>query len=287
MAKLKPAPQLAIVEGFDWKTERVEIRIVTPEEAERFLRHRNNYNRPLNEARATRLADDLTAGIFVFNGDTVRFDREGNLLDGQHRLFAIALANVPCKLILAFGLDPEVFDTIDVGARRTAADTVARLGMDKYRQHVAATCQWLVRWQRNDFREYLRPQKVANHEVKETLRANPDLVRSVECCISARSIANPGLLAAVHYRVACRDSDLADRLISTLIEPAGTPVDDPFFVFRDTCLEAKKSARRRDPTVTLALLVKAVNAAKVGKRVQRLIWRSQGQGSEAFPVLEV
>lgn len=289
MSKANTQAELSLVgtDSFDWEREQVVIKLVTPHEAQALLDARNNVNRPFVERRAIEMAEAISNGRFVFNGDTVRFDRNGKLLDGQHRLWAIAVAGIPAKLLLIFGLDPEVFDTIDVGARRSGGDTVSCMGFKKYRNEIASACQWLTRLQRGDFVESLRPQKVKNADVKKCLRDNLDVVRSVERCTAARSIMNVGILSALHYRVACRDADLAERMVSTLREPAGISIHDPFYVFRDTALQDKAQTVRRSPAVMLALLIKAANAGAAGKTVKRLVWRCQGYGAEAFPQLEI
>ncbi|MDH3595781.1 MAG: hypothetical protein OEU09_14110 [Rhodospirillales bacterium] len=274
-------------DGFDWSEKRIMEREVAPAEAEALFNACNTSNRPLVSGRAEELTEAMKSGRFRFNGDTIRWDRNGELLDGQHRLIAVSMSGKTTRLLLVFGLDPEVFDTIDVGAKRSAADTIARLGEERYRSEIGSACQWLVRWQRGDMDRSDRPRKVSNSEVKGVYRDNLDLVTSVELCTSLRSIGTVGVLSAVHYRVAQRDPELARRMVATLKEPAGIGVTDPFYVFRDTMLEMRRRAGRRDAIVVLALAIKAVNAAALGKGMKRLRWQRRGRTEGSFPTLSV
>lgn len=271
--------------GFDWSQERIMLLDVTPAMAEALL-NSNTKNRPLTSGRVEEYAAEMRAGRFPFNGDTVRFDTEAKMLDGQHRLWAIIETDVTMRMLLVFGLDPECFDTIDIGKIRTGPDTVWNLGEDRYRAEIASACQWLVRWQRGDLDTSARARKVTNTEVKEVYRDNADLVISVELCTALRSIGTVGILSAVHYRVAQRDAELAERMLATLREPAGVAVNDPFFVLRDTLLNMRRSCGRRDPIMVLALAIKTVNAAAQGRKMKRLSWRPH-RAAGSFPVLDV
>jgi hypothetical protein len=274
-------------DDFDWSEKRTIVCDVTPAMAEAFLNACNTNNRKLVSGRAEGIAKRMTAGRFVFNGDTVRFDIARAILDGQHRLWAIILSGKTIKMLLIFGLDPEVFDTIDIGAKRTAGDTISVCGEPRYTTEIASACQWLVRWQRGDLDRTNRPLGVTNSDVKEAYRENPDLVTSVELCMVLRSIGAVGIISVVHYRVAQRDADLAALMVATLREPAGVGVTDPFFVFRDTVLNMRRTGGRRDAIMMLALAIKAVNAAAQGKRMKRLSWRRRDREAGSFPQLDV
>ncbi|WP_460985736.1 ParB N-terminal domain-containing protein, partial [Staphylococcus aureus] len=63
-------------------------------------------------------------------GDTIRFDKDGSLIDGQHRLLACVNTNLAQNFLIVYGLDSEVFDVIDNGKGRTNADV---LGMKHYK----------------------------------------------------------------------------------------------------------------------------------------------------------
>ena len=67
----------------------VSVMTVTPSQAGIWLKSNPN-NRSLSRSRVERLAGYMREGKFHQNGDTIRFDEDGALLDGQHRVGAHA-----------------------------------------------------------------------------------------------------------------------------------------------------------------------------------------------------
>ena len=95
--------------------------LITPEQAKEWLKS-NTLNRPLRMRRVAALVRDIKAGNFYLTHQGIAFDEEGNLLDGQHRLTAIALAEMPATMNVTFGLPREAMVAVDVGATRNIAD---------------------------------------------------------------------------------------------------------------------------------------------------------------------
>lgn len=85
-------------------------------------------NRTIRPDVVAILATAMAHGQFLYNADPIRFDTEGHLIDGHHRLTACVLANVPFTTAVARGLDPEVRTTIDIGLKRTLADHLKMRG---------------------------------------------------------------------------------------------------------------------------------------------------------------
>lgn len=109
--------------GFDWSIVRKLTVRVTPQLAREWL-SRNTNNRGLKKGRVSDLAANIVAGKWIYDGSPIKFDRAGVLSDGQHRLAAIALANVSCVLDVVFGLDPQARLVHDTGVPRSTADIV-------------------------------------------------------------------------------------------------------------------------------------------------------------------
>lgn len=94
------------------------IESVSPEIASWWLQM-NTHNRNLNKSRVSQLADDMRKGLWVVNGEPIQFDREGRLINGQHRLHAIVMSGVTLDMLVVRGLDPRAQDTIDIGSSRS------------------------------------------------------------------------------------------------------------------------------------------------------------------------
>jgi hypothetical protein len=84
----------------------------------------NTENRRLDPARVAKYHSDMTSGFWVFNGDPIRFDNGGNLIDGQHRLAAIVKSNLTFDFLVVEGLDRGCRKTIDTGKVRSPGDAL-------------------------------------------------------------------------------------------------------------------------------------------------------------------
>lgn len=108
---------------------------VTPELAEKFL-IQNTRNRKLRSAHLKAIVRELKEGKWQFNGDALRFDSKGTLVDGQHRLHAILLSGVTAKTLVMFGLAPEVYEDIDkIRSARKTTDYVDAQLKEKFAQN--------------------------------------------------------------------------------------------------------------------------------------------------------
>lgn len=101
----------------------ISIELVTAKLAEEYLSTNTN-NRKYRPKKIREYARYLKNGSFVFNGDPIRFDADGILLDGQHRLHAIKDTGIPAELLVIRNLPASVMSTIDQGAPRSAIDIV-------------------------------------------------------------------------------------------------------------------------------------------------------------------
>lgn len=91
---------------------------ITPKKAAEWLK-RNVANRPLSQRTVTNYATAMADRAWKLNGDSIRFNGSGDLIDGQHRLTGCVKAGVPFDSYVIRGLDHDAFDTIDQGRRRT------------------------------------------------------------------------------------------------------------------------------------------------------------------------
>jgi len=97
---------------------------VTPEWAQRVLDERNTDNRRLSPHRIDSYARSIIAGKWKVNNDDICFDKDGILLNGQHRLAAVVKAKMTIKMSFKFGLNDDIIPTIDEGKRRTNLDVM-------------------------------------------------------------------------------------------------------------------------------------------------------------------
>lgn len=259
--------------------------ILTPEIAMEML-EANKHNRPLRQSLINRITDQIRRGKWKFNGDTIKISTTFDVLDGQHRLWAVCEAKRPVETLVVFGIDREAFDTIDTLRNyRSASDTVALEGVARHRAILATALSWLVRYERGVMLEYKQPKnRIENADVKEALRANPNIAAAAERVSRLRRLINPGLLAFHYYIVASQNTALADEMVDVLSDPGRTAINHPYFQLR---AHLASEHTLKEPVKTTALMIKASNAAYRGDKLAALEWRPQGRNPERFPTLDV
>ena len=263
-----------------------KIVTITPEMATALL-EKNTNNRPLNEMHVKRLVRQIEDGKWKFNGDTIKISDEGAVLDGQHRLWAIIEAKTPVQLIVAYGIRQDAFSTIDTLRKvRTGADIIALSGTTRYRNVIASSLTWLLRWQRGVIVEHRAPEnKIENSDIETAFDAHPEIIRAVERAVAVRRLCTASQMACFYYVLANRNQVLADRMMETLENPAKVALSDPFFRLRNYF--TADHHKKKDPVTTMALSIKAANIAKDNRKSASLSWRSHGKHAEPFPTLDV
>lgn len=260
--------------------------ILTPEKAAELLEH-NTLNRPLNGNHVQRIARQIDEGKWRFNGDTIKISSTNDVLDGQHRLWAVIEAKKPIETVIVHGIEREAFATIDTLRKmRSGGDTLALCGATRYRIITATALQWLLRWQRGVLEDFRAPQnRIENSDVEAAYENNPQIVRAVERAAKLRGLANPAIMAFFYYVLTNRNEALAERMMATLEDPGNVGVNDPFFRLR--VYFTSDHHKIKEPLVTIALAIKASNAATKNQKIQVLNWRNQGSRAEDFPKLDV
>lgn len=108
---------------FDESKVTNSIEVLSPEYSAQVINTLNGTNyRKLSPEVVTKYASAMESGNFPFTGDTIKFDWNGNLMDGQHRLSAIAKVGIPQKMIVVRGLDPKIAVYLDGGRKRSIQD---------------------------------------------------------------------------------------------------------------------------------------------------------------------
>lgn len=148
----------------------IEAITITPAMANQWLKS-NTHNRPARKPHVSRLANEMVKGNWQLNGETIKFDTWGRLIDGQHRLMAIVEASQPITTHVCTGLaaDSDIFATIDVGLNRSAGSVLAMNGI-KYPNQIAAA----IAFMKQTFGDSTSTPKVTNADTLQTYAENPD-----------------------------------------------------------------------------------------------------------------
>lgn len=86
-------------------------------------------NRSLSRQTVIRYRDEMISDNWQLTYETIKFDGDGRLFDGQHRLAACVEANVPFTTYVVYGADPSATTSLDTGRRRTNGDFLGIKGI--------------------------------------------------------------------------------------------------------------------------------------------------------------
>lgn len=135
---------------------RIEIMSVTPKMALAWMEKSVCKNRSLRTGMVMKYAGDMLEGRWVLNGETIKISSTGQVLDGQHRLWAVIESGCIVQMAVAFEEDHEkageIQATVDSGVARTSADALSIMGIDHSRVVAPAVRISVVyrRWAESD-----------------------------------------------------------------------------------------------------------------------------------------
>lgn len=264
----------------DW-----EVLEITPELAKQWLERNIENNRGIRPQVVDAYARDMAAGRWHITGDPIRFDEDGNLIDGQHRLHAVIKSGVPITSCVVRGIRREAFFVIDSGIRRTMGDEFTFAG-EKNAIALAAAIHQLMRYERN-IMDKGTSLKATRAEYMEELERHPEIRDSIHFGQMTKNILRHSIGTALHYLFSRKDKVLADEFFIKLAQGTNLEDDDPIYMLRERLMREniKGGKTRMVPREVIALVIKAWNAKRKNERPRSLRWRGQGEGAEEFPVI--
>jgi hypothetical protein len=259
---------------------KVSNEVITPEIAKQMLAA-NSGNRTVSQANVKKIVRSMLAGDFVLNGDSIRIDSDGELLDGQHRLIACVESGVSFQSIVIRGLDRSVFRTIDQGSTRRASDVLSCI-KEANAKTLAATLRLIDSYEKGTIDSGRRTMQ-DNYKIIDLLEKYPKARDSVSVVgKKLRGLISESGASACHYLFASRDSVAADLMIEQLHTGRGMQDGSPVFLLRERLL-ANLTNRSKLPDVhKIALMIKAWNSLRDGKPIKQLKFCD----GESFPVVK-
>lgn len=103
------------------KDNAAQVYMVGPDLAAQWL-ELNKRNRDTRDSIVAKYAADMLAGRWKLVGDAVQFDTGSNIINGQHRLWAVVESGCTVPLLVMFDCDPESIDVMDDHLKRSLRD---------------------------------------------------------------------------------------------------------------------------------------------------------------------
>lgn len=258
---------------------------ITPDIAQALF-DRNKRNRPFSKSTGERYAKIIEEGRWVLSSDAIALDWNGNLINGQHRLWAVMDTCVPSWFHINIDLDPAAFAVLDNGKMRNAGDVLSIDGYSHARLR-AAVIRLLLAAKAG--RLWTNERRAENDEVAVAALGYDE---RMEACIRAAKQArkkSDGLLAEssivfVLYVYGRDHAEAIQDYVNRMASQLGfTGEDDPAYVVLRTLQRDRANQTRMRFTEYLALVVKGAEKHIHGEPLRY----ARGSRVTAWPTISV
>jgi hypothetical protein len=261
----------------------LKLMTITPAMAQAIL-DQDAPNRPIKRHNIERYANDMTNGWWRQTGESIVFDQDGRLVQGQHRIHAVIRSGVAIEFVVVCGVDSVAQDVMDTGARRSLGDQLARRG-EKNCNALASAVLLTKTWDENG-----KPHAnsgVSHVELLQWFMDHQEIRDSVTVVYTfARKMGYPsGLAAAVHYQMSRLSPLDADEFWDVFGTGKPAVNSQPILLLRERMikdLSARDRGQTLKPVYRAALTIRSWNAWVTGAELGLVKWLPQ---RSEFPVL--
>ncbi len=258
--------------------------LVTPEMANEFL-SKNTSNRRLKIPVVAKYAKDMVAGRWKEDtAELIKICKSGRVLDGQHRLMAVAKSGVSINFHFAFDVEDNVFDVLDTGTTRNASDVFKIHGVkhDNMLPSIISMYNFLSKGTRTG--------KEHNERMINSVLLNQYLLDEVFWQRIARKssiwyeefakILSPSVWGGFYAFLYSKDEERSYDFLCQLA--TGMKVtNDVIYLLRNKLIQDKTSSKKMPQPLKAIMIIKAWNVFITGSTAKRLTFDSD---REEFPI---
>lgn len=255
---------------------------MSPADAEKLL-ELNVHNRKKRSVSQEQYAADMKSGRWKFAADTVKFGQNSNLLDGQHRILALAslaeeAPDLRIKFLLVTGVENDAQMVMDQGARRTAGDNIGLQGISSPNEIVAAARLYILWTTGRMFTDKKTAvSKVSNIEVQDWILANPEFIETCHFALAFRKSID---MRTSHYisayaRFKDANPTAANDFLAYLITGEHLYVGHPVHTLRERLARIRRERQVAGERDNLAFMTQAWNAF-IGEQTMLRLNRPKG-----------
>jgi len=242
--------------------QQASILTITPGLAESFL-HKNYTNRPLKLRHIATLSRAMMEGDWKINGDTIKIANSGKIIDGQHRLHAVIKSQTTIESWVIVGLDDDVFGTIDIGKKRTVADTLSCRG-EKNTTTLASSLRLLNEYYCGTVETFTL---CSTTDIEKMLVEHPDMRESIFKSKGLNGLATPAVIATCNYLFRKTSKFIAERFFTQLSQGTGLEKGSPVHTLRERLVANGLSKSKLSNPYIFALFILAFNHFVRGTKV--------------------
>jgi hypothetical protein len=254
--------------------------MMTPEIASLWRLTSKARQRSKREAVSDAYARDMAEDRWLFNGETIVKDKNGNLLQGQHRLEGVEKSGKAVLMLLVEGVEPEVMPTFDTGLPRYYFDMLKVAGYSNV-MAVSSITRAMWQWDRGRYMMVIAggTERPSRAELDAYLAAHEDEIQAAAAYADRLKAVVPlpaSVLGTATIILGRIDATAAAEFFNGLAYGADLGEDHPILVLRN---QLTRTLRRREkPSVDerRALLFGTWNYWRNGEKRDKIQpWRGQ------------
>ena len=267
--------------------KKATVMVVTPEIAANWLKFNIN-NRNITTGAISKMVNTFKSGRYQFNGDAIRWGKDGRILDAQHRLTACVQTDIPFESVVVWGIDPDAQITMDRNKKRTLVDHL-RIRGEQSTKELSTVLNLAVAWYEQDRRFGLGYTTAVDYEeAYNYLVANPNIRESVSAISDfgsgkVRKIINPAWFAFVHWVLTNIDPIDADDFLTRVVSGYHDEETEATYKLRGRLEDFRQGDANPRAGEVIALIFKAWNLYRDGEHVKQLRIRRGGHAPESYP----
>ncbi len=255
--------------------------MVTPQQAQAWLDAMPSQRR-VRQNKIRSLTRQVMEGRWKLTPHGLVFDRDGMLIDGQHRCTVIAQTGRALAMRVTFNAPSETFLVLDgVCSPKTIDDALHHEGLAKGIAVLAAgPVRMVFREERGSsiWDSILHP---SNEEAVETYRRHPGIALAAELAARVRLAPSRSNLGYFLYRGLEVDETIIRLFVDGLVTGEQLRAGDPALLLRNTWVQERAGRVARTASDDGIRIATAINSALRGKRMTS--WRGVEFGKGKTP----
>ena len=243
----------------------------TPEQCQFIFDNLNPLNRVFSKYNGLFLSNQMTSGKWATNGESVGFDFNGEITEGQHRFWAGWNSGLGLTTFVVTGLDPSVRTTLGTGKKRNVGDALSYDKNIKDPHKIGAIANMCIRYENGTLAGKAQP---ADHDDVTLWVANNPLVHTyyeyvmglnppTNCGVTPTLLASFLIMAQKVNKL-----DIAKDFVYQYSTGVGIELNSGVYRFQQFVRNNNRTHGRPTNYIYLAALIRCFSDFKAGKIVK-------------------
>ncbi len=270
----------------------IEVIDISPDLAKQWLeRSKNMINRPVHQQWVQTLMQAIRRGEWHLTGDSIKMTAAGEVVDGQHRLLAIAQSGVVCQSVVVRGVHPTAFAVMDTGKGRSVGDILHLYGItDRYAKAGMVRILLLLEATGRPVTSTMESRGIVSPQATLAyLEHHPEVDIATRLADSVRQLleGGKGVWGAAFVLMLRQDKVAAERFAYLLRTGEDLSKGNPILLLQRRLRNQHNPYFSKDRGAReelMAIILKSWNAWRAGETLEQLKWSGHSRKPEPFPV---